>query len=212
MRGRPSRSVWVVKVEESRLGGWGLPTSRVKIRSVSRQAGPAARRSWVWWVRQRRSTVTVAGSRARERRAEVVLPSRCSTRCPRTSVMVLATRSRARSSSTSDQAAAKPPASLRATYRAIEADAIPYIRMGRRISIPTAKVLDQLARPAPRQHHLGRRLTIEARPRRRTVVRAVSRRPPRMGSVLYSIPVEVRLAVVAALVRPCPFPYAYRSE
>lgn len=37
--------------------------------------------------------------------------------------------------------------SLRATYRAIEADAIPNIRMGRRISIPTAKLLDQLGLP-----------------------------------------------------------------
>ncbi len=37
--------------------------------------------------------------------------------------------------------------SLRSTYRAIEADAIPHIRMGRRISIPTAKLLDQLGLP-----------------------------------------------------------------
>ncbi len=37
--------------------------------------------------------------------------------------------------------------SIRSTYRAIEADAIPHIRMGRRISIPTAKLLDQLGLP-----------------------------------------------------------------
>ncbi len=37
--------------------------------------------------------------------------------------------------------------SLRATYRAIEADAIPHIRIGRRITIPTAKLLDQLGLP-----------------------------------------------------------------
>ena len=37
--------------------------------------------------------------------------------------------------------------SLRATYQAIESDAIPHIRKGRRISIPTAKLLDQLGLP-----------------------------------------------------------------
>lgn len=37
--------------------------------------------------------------------------------------------------------------SLRSTYRAIEANAIPNIRMGRRITIPTAKLLDQLGLP-----------------------------------------------------------------
>ena len=37
--------------------------------------------------------------------------------------------------------------SIRSTYRAIEADAIPHFRMGRRITIPTAKLLDQLGLP-----------------------------------------------------------------
>lgn len=45
------------------------------------------------------------------------------------------------------QAAALTGMSLRSTYRAIEADAIPHIRMGRRITIPTAKLLDQLGLP-----------------------------------------------------------------
>lgn len=37
--------------------------------------------------------------------------------------------------------------SLRATYRAVENDAIPHLRIGRRIAIPTAKLLDQLGLP-----------------------------------------------------------------
>lgn len=37
--------------------------------------------------------------------------------------------------------------SLRSTYRAVEADAIPHLRIGRRIAIPTAKLLDQLGIP-----------------------------------------------------------------
>lgn len=37
--------------------------------------------------------------------------------------------------------------SLRSTYRAIEHDAIPTIRSGRRIMIPTAKLLEQLGLP-----------------------------------------------------------------
>lgn len=37
--------------------------------------------------------------------------------------------------------------SLRSTYRAVEADAIPHLRIGRRIAIPTAKLLDQLGLP-----------------------------------------------------------------
>ncbi len=45
------------------------------------------------------------------------------------------------------QAATLTGMSLRSTYRAIEADAIPHIRIGRRISIPTAKLLDQLGLP-----------------------------------------------------------------
>lgn len=37
--------------------------------------------------------------------------------------------------------------SLRATHRAIEANAIPHVRICRRVSIPTAKLLDKLGLP-----------------------------------------------------------------